>query len=341
MDQWLRDNLVCPRDHGRLTLDGTTLICDEGHRYPVIDGVPVMLIDEVEQTLWVAAATLEKSELDPGSTKNGIPFADTLGISPEEYEQLMQMPMEGVDPVVQMSLGRTCGNLYVPLIGKLKNYPIPNLRLPPSSGERLLDVGCNWGRWCVPAARLGYDVTGLDPSIGAVFAARRVCKDLGVSARFVVGDGRFLPFAPGIFDVTFSYSVLQHFSKENAKLAIKEMARVLKAGGLNLVQLPNFFGIRCLYNNARRGFSEGEAFDVRFWKLREMRRVFNALVGPTRFTVDGYFGLGVQETDGDLLPPKYKAIVRTSGVLRRMSTKLPLLKSVADSIFIHSRRREQ
>ena len=34
---------------------------------------------------------------------------------------------------------------------------------------------------------------------------------------FVVGDARFLPFRSGSFDYVWSYSVLQHFSREMQK----------------------------------------------------------------------------------------------------------------------------
>jgi len=43
--------LVCPADHGDLTLeaDGTKLRCKVcGRAYPVRDGIPVMLLEEAE-----------------------------------------------------------------------------------------------------------------------------------------------------------------------------------------------------------------------------------------------------------------------------------------------------
>ncbi|MEO7794167.1 MAG: hypothetical protein ABIV06_05280, partial [Thermoanaerobaculia bacterium] len=61
MDPWLLDNLVCPRDHRRLELRGDFLHCGQGHRYPVVDGVPVMLLAEAEATLWVATASLARA----------------------------------------------------------------------------------------------------------------------------------------------------------------------------------------------------------------------------------------------------------------------------------------
>jgi SAM-dependent methyltransferase/uncharacterized protein YbaR (Trm112 family) len=339
MDQWLIDNLACPRDHKSLEYDNNVLRCSEGHKYPVVDGIPVMLLDEVEQTLWVATASIEKARGERGSTdKDEIPFADTLGIDPEEREQLSKLPKSDVDPVVQMSIAKTCGNLYAPLIGNLKSYPIPELRLPDAKGELFLDIGCNWGRWSVAAARKGYDVVGIDPSLGAVMAARRVCAQLGLSARFVVADGRFLPFASAIYDTVFSYSVLQHISKEDVRLALNEIARVLKPLGTSLIQLPNMYGIRCLYNNARRGFHEGRDFDVRYWTLTEMKKTFTSIIGKTSFSVDGYFGLGIQKSDVDILPPRYKLVVRCSERLRRMSLHAKWMTHFADSVYVRSNR---
>ena len=45
------------------------------------------------------------------------------------------------------------------------------------AGSRLLDLGSSWGRWSIAAARKGYSVVGLDPSLGAVLAARRGHED--------------------------------------------------------------------------------------------------------------------------------------------------------------------
>lgn len=45
--------LVCPQCKGELTLTGdeTGLVCDHCRlRYPIRDGIPVMLVDEAEKT---------------------------------------------------------------------------------------------------------------------------------------------------------------------------------------------------------------------------------------------------------------------------------------------------
>ena len=51
IDQTLAEILVCPVDHGELTQDAekSQLECQECHRrYPVREGIPIMLVDEAE-----------------------------------------------------------------------------------------------------------------------------------------------------------------------------------------------------------------------------------------------------------------------------------------------------
>jgi uncharacterized protein YbaR (Trm112 family) len=51
IDKQLLDILVCPADHGALREEGDRLVCGRcRRRYPVRDGIPVMLIEEAEQT---------------------------------------------------------------------------------------------------------------------------------------------------------------------------------------------------------------------------------------------------------------------------------------------------
>jgi len=242
--------------------------------------------------------------------------------------------------MVQDVIAATCGNLYRHLIGNVTTYPIPEIRLPAGEGRLFLDVGCNWGRWCVSAARRGYKVVGVDPSLDAIHAARRVAKRLGVEAEYVVADSRHLPFAAGSFDVAFSYSVFQHFSKEDAVASFAEIGRVLKPTGLSLVQMANVWGARSLWNQLReRRFREPRAlFDVRYWSPGELEHEFSRAVGTTSLSVDGYLTLNPQPADLELLPRRYRALVRASEALRRLSRRLPWMTYAADSLYVSSRR---
>lgn len=317
---WLAENLVCPRDRLRLSYDSESLVCASAHRYPVFQGVPVLLVAESEPTHWVATQALEMAD---GRTAGG-------GVDGTPVNE------HGIDPFVQEAVGATCGNMYRSLIGRCTDYPIPCLRVPPGRGELFLDVGCNWGRWCMASARAGYRPVGIDPSLPAVLAARRVAAQLGVSAAFVVADARSIPFREGIFDYVFSYSVLQHLDAKNVLQSLTETRRVLKSGGQSLIQMPNAWGLRSLYGQARRGFRRARLFEVRYWTLRQLVAAFSSAIGPTRLSVDGFFSLNVQPADARLLPYRYRGLIALSEALRKLSERIPSLVNVADSVYVTS-----
>ncbi len=333
-------HLVCPRDRMRLEQRESFLVCPVGHEYPVVDGIAVLLLDDREQTIGIAQTSLIAArQAAAGHPPDDPWFTSTLGISENEKLGILNMakdPKTTVDPVVQFMIGATSGILYRNLIGKIEDYPIPRLRMGPGEDKRLLDIGCNWGRWSVAAARMGYRVTGIDPSLGAVLAARRLARQQGLHADFVVGDARFLPFADGFFDTAFSYSVIQHFSRDDARVSLTEAGRVLRPGGSCLVQMPNRFGLRCLYHQARRGFRPARNFEVRYWSLPELHRVFASTIGPTGFSVDCFFGIGLQETDMHLMSTSRRFLIHLSEFLRRLSTHLPGLTYLADSVYAES-----
>jgi SAM-dependent methyltransferase len=287
----------------------------------VIEGVPILLVSNVEQTHIEGTRALSIAENGDEST---LPKFD---LGPND-----------IDPFVRNAIAATNGGLYQHLVGTLTEYPIPRLRLPRGENRSFLEIGCNWGRWCIAAARLGYRPFGIDPSLKSVRAAYRVARQLGIQASYIVADGRYLPFRDESFEQAFSYSVLQHFSKANACTALGEIRRTLRKGGNALVQMPNVYGIRCLYHQIRRGFREARDFEVRYWTPAELLASFADRIGRSELSVDGFFSLNVQPTDLHLLPPRYRALVRMSEQLRRASSVFPILLSVADSLYISATR---
>ena len=89
-----------------------------------------------------------------------------------------------------------------------------------------------------------------------------------------------------------------------------------------------------------RGFRAARDFEVRSWGAGEIRRGFERLVGPSRLSVDCYFGLGLQKADAELMQVGFRILIATSEFLRRLSLKVPLLKYVADSLYVDSVRTE-
>ncbi len=317
-DSWCERELVCPRDKSDLRRDRDHLVCAQLHRYPIIEGIPIMLLDDVPQTA-------------PEVTRRSLAARDSTDV-------VRELRNGAVDPYVQAAIVGSNGNLYGRLAGKLPRYPIPELRLPPArEGARdLLDLGCNWGRWSIAAAYKGYRPVGMDPGLESILPARRIARQLGVEARFVVGDARYIPFRDGRFDVVYSYGVLQHFSPDDAKRAIAEAARVVAPSGTVLIQMAARYGVLSLLQQARRGFRDPRGFEVRYWKPSAVAATFRDLVGPTALSVDGYLTLNPQTSDLDLLPFHARQIVRLSERMRALSRRLPSLHTLADSIFATS-----
>lgn len=372
LDPWYLEHLVCPIDKLPLRYEGARLISPRGREYGVCDGVPVMLVPEAQRTHWVLTYSLfaadnvlcpvhgkrlEKHadrlicrEGHEYAVENGLPLAliPEMPNSPWAfgYDDELRAFEESsdparVDPFVKRVIQGSGGRLWAPRVGNLHGYPIPELRLPPSEGRTFLDLGCNWGRWCVAAARRGYSVVGIDPSIQGIQSARRVARQLGVSVRYLVADSRYLPFADDSFDTVFSYSVLQSMAKENVAETMREVRRVLAPGAMSTIQMANAWGALQLYNRWRfRGRREDPtAFLARWWTVRELREKFGEWVGPTDITVDGFFSLNPQSAEAHLLPWHYRQIVHVSDALRAVSRAVPPLKYVADSVYVTSIKR--
>jgi SAM-dependent methyltransferase len=317
------------------------LTCEKGHRYPVVDGTPVLLRPDVRQTITLADASLQRARGELVDRRAPELHLESLGISDAEKAGVIDLARghSAIDPVVAYLVAATNGLMYKHLIGAIDRYPIPESALPPGHGRRFVDVGCSWGRWSIAAARQGYDVLGIDPSLGAVMAARRVAAELGLTNRYVVADARYLPLANDSVDVTYSYSVFQHLATADASEGIAEMGRVLRPGGVARVQMPTRYGLRCLYHQARRRFREARGFEVRYWTRGALTALFSRHIGPPKFEVDCYFGIGLQKADAALMTPTLRRVLWASERLKSLSVSVPALVSVADSVFVEATAR--
>ena len=312
--------LVCPRDRSELSRRLDALSCEFGHSYPIVDGIPVMLLEEL-----------------PANTA----ITESLGIAAAgSYNAFGNESPEDVHQQVSQMISATNGLLYSHLVNNLPRYPIPELRMVAGQKSLLLDVGCNWGRWTIAASEKGYNAVGLDPHLKSLAAARLVARQRGCRCQFVCGDARAMPFRENAFDSIFSYSVIQHFSRVDARLALIEAARVLRLGGQAMVQMPNKFGIRSLYHLTRRNFRDGEAFDVRYWTPASLLKAFTEIFGDATVSVDGFFGLGIQSADIDLMPFTHRIVIRASELMRKATSVMPMLSNVADSLYITSVKNE-
>ncbi|MBI2166877.1 MAG: methyltransferase domain-containing protein [Candidatus Omnitrophica bacterium] len=97
---------------------------------------------------------------------------------------------------------------------------------------RVLDLGCHTGRISVPLAQSGYEVTGIDSSRFHVRRAQKRADELGLSSRFIKGDGfeqvRRMP--ANSLDLVLCTEVLYQCPDFQSRM--KDLVRVLRPGGL-------------------------------------------------------------------------------------------------------------
>jgi SAM-dependent methyltransferase len=98
------------------------------------------------------------------------------------------------------------------------------------AGQNVLDLGCGTGVVAITAARIGARVHGVDLTPELLERARENASVANVEIDFREGDAEALPFGNAEFDVVLSQ--FGHMFAPRPEVAIREMLRVLKPGGI-------------------------------------------------------------------------------------------------------------
>jgi len=130
-------------------------------------------------------------------------------------------------------------------------------RFAIAPGERVLDLGCGFGRHAFEAYRRGAHVVAVDRSqdeveqVTAMFRAMAAEGEgpPGNVARAVRADLLSLPFPDASFDVVMASEVLEHVPAD--ELAIAEIARVVRPGGRVAVTVPRYWPERVCWALSR------------------------------------------------------------------------------------------
>jgi SAM-dependent methyltransferase len=115
-------------------------------------------------------------------------------------------------------------------------------------GKTLLDLSCGGGQSSQMLARQGFKVTATDYSPPPKMAQ-------GINRVGGVDLNAFLPFKSGTFDAVNLVEVIEHI--ENQPQLIREIGRVLKAGGMVLVSTPNILNVHSRLRFLFTGFLRG------------------------------------------------------------------------------------
>lgn len=112
---------------------------------------------------------------------------------------------------------------------------------------RVLDAGCGPGVVLEEVLARGHSGTGVDISATMVGEAnRRIARFADRAAPCQQGDIEALPFESGSFDVIVSLGVLMYLTSDDN--ALDEISRVVKPGGVVLINVPNVMRLNILFD---------------------------------------------------------------------------------------------
>ncbi len=95
---------------------------------------------------------------------------------------------------------------------------------------KLLNVGCAHGPDFLPFTQ-GFELWGVDFSNRMIGLAKKYAAKFNFSANLITADACSLPFPDAFFDYAVSIATYHHIpGKEQRKLALRELRRVLKPG---------------------------------------------------------------------------------------------------------------
>jgi ubiquinone/menaquinone biosynthesis C-methylase UbiE len=129
-------------------------------------------------------------------------------------------------------------------IGRLINL------IDPASDWRALEVATGPGHVARALALRCREVIGIDLTDAPIEIARRLADEHGLhNVSFQIGDVERLDFRDGEFDLAVCRFALHHF--EDPRVALKEMRRVVRPGGLVAVEdlIASEHPVRAAYHN--------------------------------------------------------------------------------------------
>ncbi len=106
-----------------------------------------------------------------------------------------------------------------------------SLAMSDRKSIRLLEVGCGSGANLWMMAKEGFAIHGMDSSAkGLDLACQHLEEKWGVAADLRQGSFTELPYENDYFDAVVDIVSLQHLNLRDSRLALSEIARVLKPG---------------------------------------------------------------------------------------------------------------
>ena len=192
-------------------------------------------------------------------------------------------------------------------------------RIIELDGKLVLEIGAGTGRDSFPLAQRGARVVQLDYAVNSLKLLKKVSESERIPVQILGGDTFALPFRDGTFDIIFHQGLLEHFRPDVASKLVQENVRVLKKGGLLLIDVPQRYHVYTVVKHFLIAINKWFAGWERSFSVGELERV---MTKP---------GLATEYRYGVWMYPSffYRA---TREVFKKVGITLPLYPSIHPSL---------
>ena len=111
---------------------------------------------------------------------------------------------------------------------------------------RVLDIACGTGFMMLELSNIGFRTTGLEIDLNLCEITKDTASHFGLKTQSICGDACAIPLEDESFDVVRSSSFFEHVY--DVDLALQEQIRVLRKGGLLIIEDGNMLNPKTLIN---------------------------------------------------------------------------------------------
>ncbi|HUT81055.1 MAG TPA: class I SAM-dependent methyltransferase [Candidatus Bathyarchaeia archaeon] len=126
--------------------------------------------------------------------------------------------------------------------------------------KKILDCGAGGSEPTIAVfSERGYKTHGVEISDTQIERAQKYAEENNLDFKIIKADIRELPYEDESFSFVYSYNSIEHLTKAGTKIAVKEMLRVLKKGGLLYI---NFQSTDSAFKNQGKDIGDNEVLDI-------------------------------------------------------------------------------
>lgn len=172
--------------------------------------------------------------------------------------------------------------------------------------KKILEIGAGLGGDLVYLAKLGGICTAIDISETSLKKIKQLAKKNNVQIKTVKCDAKKLTFGEETFDIIFHQGFLEHF--KNPALLVKEQKRLLKKGGILLIDVPQRYNAYTIYKLWKRIKKEWQIpWETEYTKKHLLKMLEDVELRPKLIYYRSIFPPGIKKIMKGEIPKRFQS----------------------------------